>query len=139
MFRGHALRVRRNENASTRRAITMFRTKAWLSAALLVLVFVTLFCVSGNRAVFSQFQSPPEIITQKPVLVESSLPAPFNFLSGALIEVKVVTGETFRGIKIKYPSSLLVLELQETGERVAIIPHHIVYFKVLRPPSKEKR
>jgi hypothetical protein len=117
----------------------MFRTKAWLSAALLVLVFVTLFCVSGNRAVFSQFQSPPEIITQKPVLVESSLPAPFNFLSGALIEVKVVTGETFRGIKIKYPSSLLVLELQETGERVAIIPHHIVYFKVLRPPSKEKR
>jgi hypothetical protein len=118
----------------------MFRTKAWLSAALLVLVFVTLFCVSGNRAVFSQFQSPPEIIIQKPVLVESSLPAPFNFLSGALIEVKVVTGETFRGIiKIKSPSSLLVLELQETGERVAIIPHHIVYFKVLKLPPKEKQ
>jgi hypothetical protein len=117
----------------------MFQTKAWLFTALLILVFVTLLCVSGNRVVFGQFQSPPEIIIQKPVLVESSLPDLFHLLSGALIEVKVVTGETFRGIKIKYPSSLLVLELQETGERVAIIPHHIVYFKVLRPPSEEKR
>jgi hypothetical protein len=121
----------------------MFRTKAWLSAALLVLVFVTLFCVSGNRAVFSQFQSLPEIIIRKPVLVESELPFPLRSLpAGTLVEVKVVTGETFRGTKnnlgLLALSSILVLDLQETGERVFIVPHYIVYFKVLKFPPEEK-
>jgi hypothetical protein len=144
MFRGHALRGNRSENASTRRAITMFRTKAWLFAALLVLVFVTLFCVSGNRAVFGQFQSPPEIIIQKPVVVKSELPFPLEVVpAGTLVEVKVVTGETFRGTKnnlrLLAPSSILVLDLQGTGERVFIVPHHIVYSRVLKPPPKEKQ
>jgi hypothetical protein len=144
MFRGHALRVRRNENASTRRAITMFRTKAWLFVALLILVVVTLFGVSGNRAVFGQFQSPPEIIIRKPVVVESELPFPLESApEGTLVEVKVVTGETFRGTKntlrLLAPSSILILDLQGTGERVFIVPHHIVYFKVLKLPPKEKQ
>jgi len=122
----------------------MFRTKAWLFAALLVLVFVTLFCVSGNRAVFGQFQSPPEIIIQKPVVVKSELPFPLEVVpAGTLVEVKVVTGETFRGTKnnlrLLAPSSILVLDLQETGERVFIVPHHIVYSRVLKPPPKEKQ
>jgi uncharacterized oligopeptide transporter (OPT) family protein len=122
----------------------MFRTKAWLFAALLVLVFVTPFCVSGNRAVFGQFQSPPEIIIRKPVVVESELPFPLGEVpAGTLVEVKVVTGETFRGTKnnlrLLAPSSILVLDLQGTGERVFIVPHHIVYSRVLKPPPKEKQ
>jgi hypothetical protein len=137
------LRVKGSENASTRRAITMFRTKAWLFAALLVLVFVTLFGVSGNRAVFGQFQSPPEIIIQKPVVVESELPFPLRLVpAGTLVEVKVVTGETFRGkrvVEFIIPRSILVLDLQGTGERVFIVPHHIVYSKVLQLPPKEKQ
>jgi hypothetical protein len=122
----------------------MFRTKAWLFVALLILVFVTLFCVSGNRAVFSQFQSPPEIIIQKPVTVESELPFPLRLVpEGTVVEVKVVTGETFRGtknsLKLLAPPSILVLDLQGTGERVFIVPHHIVYSKVLKLPPKEKQ
>jgi hypothetical protein len=121
----------------------MFRTKAWLFAALLILVFVTLFGVSGNRAVFGQFQSPPEIIIRKPVLVESELPFPLRSApAGTLVEVKVVTGETFRGTRVTgliVPLSILVLDLQETDERVFIVPHHIVYFKVLKLPPKEKQ
>ena len=84
-----------------------------------------------------------KIVVQDPVTVESELPFPLRLApAGTLVEVKVVTGETFRGTKnnlgLPVLSSILVLDLQETGERVCIVPHYIVYVKVLKFPPEEK-
>jgi len=111
---------------------------------LLILVSIMLFGVSGNRTASGQFTNPTPIKIEGPVTVEGfRAPYPLSlglFAKDARVEIKVSTGETFKGrVKEVYGASEILLELEVTGERIVIVPHHIVYLKVFELPNFPKR